>query len=58
MVRSDANGTVLNAGLLNDVDNFLGYVVEGRNPTARLKLDFLLKNCELHNKILQNMYLF
>jgi hypothetical protein len=52
VVRSDTYGTVLNAGLLNDLKNVAGYVVEGGDPASGLKLDFLLKNFEFHNKIL------
>jgi hypothetical protein len=52
VVRSDANGTVLDAGLFNDVKNVAGHVVEGGDPTSGLKLDFFLKNFEFHCKIL------
>jgi hypothetical protein len=48
VVRSDTYGTVLNAGLSNDVENVAGYIVEGGDPSSRLKLDFLLKNFEFH----------
>jgi hypothetical protein len=50
VVRSDTYGTVLNAGLLNDVKDVAGYVVEGGDPTSGLKLNFLLKNLKFHFK--------
>ena len=52
VVRSDTYGTVLDAGLLNDVKDVAGYVVEGGYPASGLKLDFLLKYFEFHDKIL------
>ena len=59
VVRSDTYGTVLDAGLLNDVKNVACYVVEGGDPTSGLKLDFFLKNFEFHCKILLYIkYLF
>jgi len=48
VVRCDANGSVLNTGLSNDLEDVAGYVVEGGDPTSRLKLDFFLKNFEFH----------
>jgi hypothetical protein len=52
VVRNDGNGSVLNAGSLNDLDNLLGNVVEGGDPASALQFDFFLKNFEFHGKIL------
>ena len=48
VVRSDGHGTVLNAGSGNDLDDLLGNVVEGGNPSPGLELQLFLKNLEIH----------
>jgi hypothetical protein len=48
VVRCNTNCTVLNSGLLYNVENVACYVVEGGDPSSGLKLDFLLKNFEFH----------
>ena len=52
VVRCEGNGTVLDAGSLNDLDYFLGNVVEGGDPASALQFDLFLKNFEFHGKIL------
>ncbi len=48
VVRSDTNGTVLNAGLLNDLDDLACYVVEGGDPASGLELKLFLINLKFH----------
>ena len=51
VVRSDTNSTILDAGCLYDLNNFLGYVVEGGDPASGLELEFFLKYFEFHGDI-------
>ena len=48
VVRRDADGAVLDAGLLDDLDDLTGNVVEGGDPAAGLQLEFFLINLEFH----------
>jgi len=48
VMRSDANGSVLNAGSRNYLADFLGNVVEGGDPAAGLELKLFLKYFEFH----------
>ena len=49
VVRCDTYGTVLDAGLLNDVKDVACYVVESGDPASGLKLDLFLKYFEFHS---------
>ena len=51
MMGNDSDGTVHNTGILNDLHDFLGYVVESGDPAAGLQLQFLLINFKFHNTI-------
>ena len=48
VMRSDADGTVLNAGLLYDFDDFSGYIVEGGDPAPGLQFQFFLIYFNFH----------
>ena len=48
VVRRDADRAVLDAGLLDDLDDLAGHVVEGGDPAAGLQLEFFLINLEFH----------
>ena len=48
VVRRDADGAVLDAGLLDDLDDLAGHVMEGGDPAAGLQLEFFLINLEFH----------
>ena len=52
VVGSDADSTVLNAGLLNNCHDLLGDVVESGDPAPALQLQFLLIDFEFHNNFL------
>ena len=48
VVRRDADRAVLDAGLLDDLNDLTGHVVEGGDPPAGLKLQLLLINLKFH----------
>ena len=48
VVRRDADRAVLDAGLLDDLDDLAGHVMEGGDPAAGLQLEFFLINLEFH----------
>ena len=48
VVRRDADRAVLDAGLLDDLDDLAGDIVEGGDPTAGLQLELFLINLEFH----------
>ena len=48
VVRRDADRAVLDAGLLDDLDDLTGDIVEGGDPPAGLQLEFFLINLEFH----------
>ena len=48
VVRRDADRAVLDAGLLDDLDDLTGNVMEGGDPAAGLQLEFFLINLEFH----------
>ena len=47
VVGRDADCAVLDAGLLDDLNDLTGDIVEGGDPTAGLQLEFFLINLEL-----------
>ena len=55
VVGNDCDGTVHNAGILNDLHNFLGNVVESGDPAAGLQFQFLLINFKFHNVFLHSI---
>ena len=48
VVRRDADRAVLDAGLLDDLDDLTGNVVEDGDPPTGLQLEFFLINLEFH----------
>lgn len=48
VVRRDADSAVLDAGLLDDLDDLTGHVMEGGDPAAGLQFEFFLINLEFH----------
>ena len=48
VVRRDADCAVLDAGLLDDLNDLAGDIVEGGDPAAGLQLEFFLINLEFH----------
>ena len=48
VVRRDADRAVLDAGLLDDLDDLAGNIVEGGDPPTGLQLEFFLINLEFH----------
>ena len=44
----NADRAVLDAGLLDDLDDLTGHVMEGGDPAAGLQLEFFLINLEFH----------
>ena len=48
VVRRDADRAVLDAGLLDDLDDLAGHVMEGGDPPTGLQLEFFLINLEFH----------
>ena len=48
VVGRDADRAVLDAGLLDDLDDLTGNVMEGGDPAAGLQLEFFLINLEFH----------
>ena len=48
VVRNDSDSTVLDAGLLNDLHNIGGDVMEGGDPATGLQLDLFLNYFEIH----------
>ena len=48
VVRRDADRAVLDAGLLDDLDDLAGHVMEGGDPPTGLQLELFLINLEFH----------
>lgn len=48
VVGRDADRAVLDTGLLDDLDDFTGNVVEGGNPAAGLQFELFLINLKFH----------
>ena len=48
VVGRDADRAVLDAGLLDNLDDLTGNVVEGRNPAAGLQFELFLINLKFH----------
>ena len=48
VVRRDADRAVLDAGLLDDLDDLAGNIVEGGDPPTGLQLELFLINLEFH----------
>ena len=48
VVRRDADCAVLDAGLLDDLNDLAGDIVEGGDPAAGLQLELFLINLEFH----------
>ena len=48
VVRRDADRAVLDAGLLDDLNDLAGNIVEGGDPAAGLQLEFFLINLDFH----------
>jgi len=48
VVRRDADRAVLDAGLLDDLNDLTGDIVEGGDPPTGLQLEFFLINLEFH----------
>ena len=48
VVGRDADGAVLDAGLLDDLNDLAGNIVEGGDPAAGLQLEFFLINLKFH----------
>ena len=55
VVGNDCDGTVHNAGILNDLHDFLRDVVESGDPAAGLQFQFLLINFKFHNVFLHSI---
>ena len=48
VVGRDADGAVLDAGFLDDLNDLAGDIVEGGDPAAGLQLEFFLINLKFH----------